>query len=164
MLIAAFENTSAQRLADTMDGAYPVIALRNSKTESVSQLFAAMDRYQPEQVICLGQKPVIRDKIYIELTGRLDGREYHTDFDCKQLAEALSQHGLDVRFSCRAGTSYCNHIYACGMKHVLENSRRERLVFIHIPFEKNISDLSAFSEKFRRGIAHFAGCREKQEP
>ena len=99
MLIAAFENTSAQKLAETMGDICPIIALRNSKPESVDQLISAMDEHHPTHVFCLGQKPVIRDKVYVELTGRLDGTEYHTNLNTALLADAMKLHRLDVLLS-----------------------------------------------------------------
>ncbi|MDE6762339.1 MAG: hypothetical protein K2J73_01505, partial [Oscillospiraceae bacterium] len=106
-------------------------------------------------IISFGQKPVIKDKIYIELEGKIDDCIYKTDFDTDKLAAVLIRHGFSVRVSSNAGTSFCNHIYACGMKYISENHCGAKMTFIHVPFEKNISDFDDYSDRLIKAINNF---------
>lgn len=155
ILLTAFRGTSSEKLIARFDDTYRKIILENDKNASVNQLADALESYKVRSVISFGQKPVIKDKIYIELAGRIGGTLYKTDLDTDRLAETLSRRGFQVRVSSNAGTSFCNHLYACGMKHISENHYGTRMVFIHVPFEKNISDFKDYSDRLIEAISDF---------
>lgn len=155
VLLTAFRGTSSEKLIACFDDTYRKIILENDKNASVSQLADALESNTIGCVIGFGQKPVIKDKIYIELAGRIDGILYKTALDTDRLAEILSRCGFQVRISSNAGTSFCNHIYACGLKHISENHYGTKMVFIHVPFEKNISDFKDYSDRLIEAISDF---------
>ncbi|MBP3577025.1 MAG: hypothetical protein J6K15_02835, partial [Lachnospiraceae bacterium] len=75
-------------------------------------------------------------------------------FECERLKGCLEQNGLSVKISDNAGTSYCNELYWNGLRYILEKKLDTKMVFLHVPFEKNISDMDGFREKlFEKGEA-----------
>ena len=149
VLLTAFQGTSAERLIRQFDSRYDKIILCNNKPQSVEQLTRALALREYRFIISFGQKPVIRDKVCIELCARLDGTVRQTTFPVSRLAEALTASEIPIKISHNAGTSFCNHLYACGLRHLAQNSGNTEMVFLHIPFQKNISDFDSFSQKLQ---------------
>lgn len=154
VLLTAFRGTSSEKLLMRFDNGYRKIILENDKNICADQLVSALENNNINYIISFGQKPVIKDKIYIELAGRNGNTVYNTDFDTGKLAADLNSCGLLARTSSNAGTSFCNHIYACGLKWISENNYKAKMVFIHVPFEKNISDFDDYSDKLIKAITH----------
>ena len=152
ILLTAFKGTSSEKVIGCFDEAYRRLILENDKVISVNQLISELENDRFDYVISFGQKPVIKDKIYVECSGRLGDTEYETDFDIIRLVSALKLNGFSVHISNNAGTSYCNNLYARGLKIILERAYKGRMVFIHIPFEKNISDFNDFSDRLIKAI------------
>lgn len=152
VLLTAFRGTSSEKLIGSFDDAYLKIILENDKKTSAEQLIAALENNKIDYIISLGQKPVIKDKIYIELIGKINGNAYKTDFNIDKLASALIRSKFSAHISTNAGTSFCNNIYAHGLKYIEENFYEAKMVFIHIPFEKNISNLYDYSKRFEMTI------------
>lgn len=157
ILLTAFRNTSSEKLIRCFGEKYHTLILENDKAESIRQLYSGFDCLSPDYAICFGQKPVIRDKLYIETAGRSENTCRMTSFDTDRLVCALEQSGLSVRISDNAGTSFCNNLYFHGLEYIKKNSCGIKMVFIHIPFEKNISDFSSFSERLDSALDIFFG-------
>lgn len=66
-----------------------------------------------------------------------------------------------VHISTNAGTSFCNNIYAHGLKYLIENLDDIKMVFVHVTFEKNISDFDDFSERLIFALNKFVGNEKK---
>lgn len=152
ILLTAFKGTSSEKVIGCFDESYRRLILENDKVISVNQLISELENDPFDYLISFGQKPVIKDKIYVECSGRLGDTEYETDFDIIRLVSALKQYGFSVHISNNSGTSYCNNLYARGLKIILERAYKGRMVFIHIPFEKNISDFNDFSDRLIKAI------------
>lgn len=155
VLLTAFQGTSSEKLVLCFGVRYSKLILANSKSESVKQLIATICADNFDYIISFGQKPVIKDKTYIELQGKLGNVIYQTDFETDRLASVLTTERLPVRFSKNAGTSFCNHLYASGLQYISQSCRQAKMVFIHVPFEKNISDFNAYSHQLIRAIDGF---------
>ena len=155
VLLTAFQGTSSEKIIKNFGDAYVKLILVNDKSNSVDQFISAVDEYRPDYIISFGQKPAIKDKIYIERIGREKSAIYETDFDIELLQHIFESIGFSVRISDNAGTSYCNHIYVNGMKHLRELECEGKMVFIHVPFEKNIRDFVKYSDEVKRGIEAF---------
>ena len=155
VLLTAFRGTSSEKLVARFDDEYRKIILKNDKNASVEQLVNALENNKISYIFSFGQKPVIIDKIYIELAGRTGDTIYKTAFDTDRLNAVLSRNGFPVRVSSNAGTSFCNHIYACGLKYISENHYDAKMVFIHVPFEKNISDFEDYSHRLISALNDF---------
>ena len=147
ILLTAFKGTSSEKLISCFSSEFHKLILENHKEKSVEQLVQLLERNNFDYVISFGQKPVIRDKLYIELTGKINNISYKTDFDADSLKELLFHAGFEVHISNNAGTSFCNNIYANGLKYIRDNACKTKMLFIHVPFEKNISDFDDFSER-----------------
>ena len=99
-------------------------------------------------VISFGQKPNIKNKVYIETTARDGESSIDTDFDIEYLRNMFVKNGIPSKISHNAGTSYCNSIYRSGLCYIAEHKLKAKMVFLHVPFAKNIEDM----DLFRKGI------------
>lgn len=154
MLLTVFRGTSAEQLVANkkIKSRYKVLLLPNDKKRDSELLIEALQQKHFDYIISLGQRPNIKDKVHIETTARKGGVCINTAFDCEELKRAFVQSGLSVKISHNAGTSFCNELYWNGLKYIVENKLDTKMVFVHVPFEKNISDVEGFREKILIGI------------
>lgn len=157
ILFTAFLGTSAERLLKnaTAEKEYEILLLPNDKTRDSELLTEALQQEHFEYVISLGQRPNIKNKVHIEMTARKAGEAINTLFDCKKLQCCLEQNGLPVRLSANAGTSFCNELYWNGLQYIMRQKSDTQMVFLHVPFEKNISDVGEFRKKLFDGLEEF---------
>ena len=111
-----------------------------------------MQQEQFDYVISFGQRPSIKDKVHIETTARKDEWCIDTAFDCAALKQGVEQSGLSVKISHNAGTSFCNELYWNGLQYLKDKKTDTQMVFVHVPFKKNISELDGFGEKLFAGL------------
>lgn len=150
ILIAAFEGTSAEIL--TEGGGFDRLLLPSDLVRDRELLFSQIGACTYDYVIAAGQKPVIKNKVCIETTARMNGIVYETDFDCVGLKGLFEGRGIAANISRNCGTSYCNSIYWHGMSYIKERGLAAKLVFVHVPFEKNIEDMNAFKKGFSETV------------
>ena len=155
ILLTAFKNTSSEKLIYCFDSGFTKLILENNKEYSTHQLFDELNDHKYDYVISFGQKPVIRDKVYIEKKANSNLLTCDTSFDVSQLKSSIENSGLSVKISENAGTSYCNNIYYQGLRYINDIDIDIKMVFIHIPFEKNISDFNAYTSKIIQGIYYY---------
>ena len=152
ILLTAFRDTSAELLiANTT--AYKTLILPNDKIKDSEKLIDAILVERLDYLISFGQRPNIKNKVHIETTARDDDFLISTNFDFDKLKLAFEQNGIVSKISNNAGTSFCNQLYLNGLKYISQNGLNTKMVFVHIPFEKNISDLESFSERIFYAIA-----------
>ena len=154
ILLTAFKNTSSEILINSING-FDRLILENDKIKSVEQLERALQNKNFRYVLSFGQRPVIKDKIYIEDRASINGEVLKTSFDTASIKQVFCNNKIAVRLSYNAGTSYCNNIYYHGMKMIAEKRLNTEMVFIHIPFMKNISSPEAFFRSAEKGIVDF---------
>lgn len=149
ILVTAFQGTSAELLVKgaELSSQYQILYLPNDRVKDFELLIKALEQEPFDYVISLGQRPNIKDKVHIETKARKGDLCLETAFDCEKLKNGLEQSGLSVKLSDNAGTSYCNELYWNGLKYIKENQLDTKMVFLHVPFEKNISDVEAFRGK-----------------
>ena len=154
ILLTAFRGTLAERLVreKTIRTQYKVLLLPNDKEKDSQLLIEVLQQEHFDYVISLGQRPNIKDKVHVETTARKDGISITTAFDCEKLKGALEQNGLPAKLSNNAGTSFCNELYWNGLRYILEKKLDTQMVFLHVPFEKNILDLTLFEEILFAGL------------
>lgn len=154
ILLTAFRGTSAELLVRdrAIDAQYKVLLLPNDKVKDSELLIETLEQECFGYVIGLGQRPNIKDKVHIETTARKGELCIDTAFDCEALKQAFEQSGLSVKISHNAGTSFCNELYWNGLKYIAENKLDTKMVFVHVPFGKNISEMDVFSDKVCGGI------------
>lgn len=154
ILLTAFCGTSAELLVKGIepDSKCQVLYLPNDKIKDSELLIDALQQEQFDYVISFGQRPNIKDKVHIESRARKSELGLETAFDCEKLKCTMEQVGLSVKLSCNAGTSYCNELYWNGLRYIEENRLDTKMVFVHVPFEKNISNAEEFIQKTYTGL------------
>ena len=154
ILLTAFCGTSAELLVKgaELNLKYKVLYLPNDKIKDSELLIDALQQEQFDYVISFGQRPNIKDKVHIESRARKSELGLETAFDCEKLKCTMEQVGLSAKLSCNAGTSYCNELYWNGLRYIEENRLDTKMVFVHVPFEKNISNAEEFIQKTYTGL------------
>ena len=145
VLLTAFKGTSADQLIKGA-GKYQTLLLPNDKVKDSERLISAIDPSKVSYIFAFGQKPNIKDKVYIEITAREGEKALHTCGDCGRLQARLKEHGISACLSSHAGTSYCNRLYWNGLNHIAVQGIAAEMIFLHVPFLKNISDLEMFQK------------------
>ncbi len=141
--LLAFKNTSAELLVSGMN--FPTVFLPSDKNRD-SEI--AKEVIQKSSIIiCFGQKPQIKNKICLELIAKINGSKIATNFDIESFKEKLEQQNISYSESQNPGTSYCNLVYWNGLNYIKDNNLSCKFLFIHIPFEKNISNISELREQ-----------------
>lgn len=146
ILLTAFCNSSAEVLLQDIKS-YKTLFLPNDKIKDSQILIDVIASKNFDYIISFGQRPNIKDKVHIETTAKDGDYHIHTDFDCEKLYHLFAQKGMVSKISHNAGTSYCNQLYLNGLKYISANHLDTKMVFIHIPYEKNITEFDGFSRK-----------------
>lgn len=146
ILLTAFRGTSSEALVRETKS-YKNLLLPNDKTKDAELLIQAIKENVPNYVICFGQRPNIKNKVHIEVRAQVGETTLETDFDCNRLMEAFRRQGVDVRLSGNAGSSFCNHLYFSGLEFIRQSEMSVKMVFVHIPFLKNIDDFGEFKDR-----------------
>ncbi len=141
--LLAFKNTSAELLVSGMD--FPTVFLPSDKLQDSE--IAKEEIKKSSIIICIGQKPQIKNKICLELIAKNNGSSIATNFDIESFREKLEQQNISYSESQNPGTSYCNLVYWNSLNYIKDNNLSCKFLFIHIPFEKNISNISELREK-----------------
>lgn len=151
ILLTAFENTSSEKLISCFDGNYSKLVLENDKMKSEQQLKRKLENAHYDVILSFGQRPVMKNKLAVESCAKDGERIICTNLDCEKLIHSFIDCGIKAVLSNNAGTSFCNNIYRFGLEHLKEY--RAQMVFIHIPFEKNISDFALFAENVKKAVS-----------
>ena len=156
ILLTAFRGSSAEPLVKDMKG-FEILFLPNDKVKDSELLVKKIKHSDYDYIISFGQRPNIKDKVHIETTAR-DGDVFlKTDFDYEWLLEIFRQNSIQAKLSDNAGTSFCNRLYWNGLRYLADNqnNRKTKMVFVHVPYEKNISDFRGFKERVFETIKLF---------
>ena len=154
ILLTAFKDTSSEKLINCFDDRFFKLILQNNKLKSEHQLKQFIDKEKPNYVISLGQRPVIKNKIHIETCAKSEERIIYTDFDYDTLLRIFKDNGIEVKLSNNAGRSFCNNIYCFGLSYIQNKKIDTKMLFVHIPFEKNISDFKCFADKMINALEY----------
>ena len=143
MTLLAFKNTSSETLVRGMD--FPTVLLPSDKIKD-SEI--AITKIQTsEKIICFGQKPQIKNKICLELVARDNDALLPTNFKIETLKTKLKANNITYSESQNPGTSYCNLVYWNALNYIRDNKCNCKFLFIHIPFEQNIGNISELRKK-----------------
>lgn len=143
----------AMQLGKAVD-ASEVLILTNDREMCVKQLYAILESHHFDSILMFGQKPVIRDKIYLERQARVDGKLLVTDFDLGSIAGYLTRQDNVIKESDNPGTSFCNWIYYHALKYVREFHLTTRVLLIHIPNLGNTTNLNKLVADFSQALSH----------
>lgn len=120
--------------------------LKNSFATSVNQLYKELDNNKYDFIISFGQAPLDVDTVKIETIAKGE-LLYKTNYDYKDFEIGLKKE-FSVLISKDAGNYLCNNIYYHGLKYINDNKLNTKMIFIHIPKLKNISDISKMAKIF----------------
>lgn len=159
ILLTAFRGTSAEVLVtqENIKKRYEILLLPSDRVKDSELLIEALKQEHFDYVISLGQRPNIKGKVHIETRAGKDGEFLDTAFDCASLKDIFEQNGLPAKLSSNAGTSFCNELYRNGLMYISENKLDTKMVFIHVPFVKNISDMGEFVRRTATTVENFEG-------
>lgn len=145
VLFTAFCGTSSEQLLkqERREGLF----LPNDKAMDARMLMKEISSKRYDYVFSFGQKPSIKDKVYIEKAARNAGECLETAVDCERLLALLRQRQIEARISNNAGTSFCNSLYWNGLDYIRKNGLDIKIVFVHIPMRKNITDFEQFGRR-----------------
>jgi pyrrolidone-carboxylate peptidase len=152
VLIAGFKgnNNSAKILLDNIAcKTVDIFYLDNDFEKSETQLINCIKNKTYDFIFIFGQKPVIKS-IYIEQIGQDINKKLETNFDFNELNMFLQKY-YKTKISKNAGKYLCNNIYFKGLKYIKDNKLNIKLLFIHIPYIKNM-DIKIFSKIFMEYI------------
>lgn len=151
ILLTAFNGTSSEILLNGFND-FSVVILPNDKVRDSEILIKTFSGTHFDYVLSFGQRPNIKDKVHIETTARNGELRRDTAFDCEKLRLLLEQNGIPAKLSDNAGTSFCNCLYWGGLKYILKNKLKTNMVFVHVPFIKNIGDFELFQQRIYNTI------------
>lgn len=151
VLLTGFRGTSTEKLLEDITD-FDVLVLPNDKIKDSEKLITAISAKNYDYVISIGQRPNIRNKVHIETTARADDKLVVTDFDCARMADVFRQNGISAKLSNNAGTSFCNQLFLNGLLFLYQKNVNTKMVFIHIPYMKNIEDFKVFQSLFLKVI------------
>lgn len=157
ILLTGFRNTSAELLLKDTHG-FKTIILPNDRIVDAQMLIGMISKESFDLVISVGQRPNIKNKVHIETTAADAKDSVVTGFDCCGLAKLFEKKGIPAQISYNAGTSYCNQLYLNGLRYLYQNNSATQMVFIHIPFEKNITDFADFQKRFYSVVEVYRDC------
>lgn len=148
ILYTAFngKNNSSKVLLDYVDSNNKLY-LTNSFKTSICELYKILESNSYDLIISFGQAPLDNDTIKIET--RAKGlMVYETTYDYSEFEKKIRKY-YNVLISDDAGNYLCNNIYYYGLKFIKEHNLKTKMIFIHIPKLKNVSNMEELSKKFR---------------
>lgn len=150
ILLTGFCNTSSELLVKRTK--YRSLILPNDKMMDSQILLEEISRQRYDYVLSFGQKPNIKNKIYFETTARNADSRIDTNFEFGKLKSALESYDIPVQISSNAGTSFCNALYWNGLNYISNKCPDTKMLFLHIPFCKNIADPELFFDRILAAI------------
>ncbi len=150
VLLTAFQGTSSELLVQSCK--YTTLLLPGNKVQDAETLFSLLQEESFDYIIGFGQRANIKNKVHIETTARNDKNSISTGVDVERLRDLFVRNGIFAKISNNAGTSYCNRIYWNGLTYIAERKLDTKMVFVHIPFGKNIEDMKLFRDGILRTI------------
>jgi pyroglutamyl-peptidase len=129
-----------------------LLYLDNDFLISEKQLKDKMKNNGYKIIFSFGQKPIIKS-IYIEKNARNGSEKLKTNYNYIGLKNYLENY-FKIKISENAGEYLCNNIFYKGLKYIYDNNLETEMIFIHIPYLKNI-DINYFSniiEKYVENI------------
>ncbi len=145
VLLTAFLGTSAEALV--RGSKYRTLLLSNDKVKDSELLIETLSKEAFDYIVSFGQRPNIKNKVHIETTAKVGDLCMDTGFDCGWLQNLFVQKGINAKMSNNAGTSFCNQLYFNGLRYIGQSGLNAQMVFMHVPFLKNVDNFEEFREK-----------------
>lgn len=152
ILLTAFKGTSSELLIQ--GGKYNTLLLPSNKEKDIEILISVLQKHEYDYIISFGQRPLLKDKVCIETTAQNADQKLETAANCEHLRELFEKNRVQAKLSHNAGTSYCNNLYWHGLSYISEQNLKTKMIFIHVPFTKNIKDIADFRQKIYNVICY----------
>ena len=152
ILLTGFQGTSSELLVEK--ASQKSIILPNNKIVDSQLLIAEINLRKYDYILSFGQKPNIKNKLYIETTAGNMAEHLNTNLEYDKLKTVFENNKLSVHISNNAGTSFCNALYWNGLNYIYNKGIDTKMIFIHIPFCKNITDSEWFYHRILTGIEY----------
>lgn len=152
ILLTAFRGSSSELLLKGTE-IYETLILPNDKVKDSEKLIDTISKGKFDYVISFGQRPNIKNKVHIETSAHDKDFYISTNFNCDELEMLFKQSQITSKISHNAGTSFCNELYLNGLRYIFQKNLEIKMVFLHIPFSKNIDDFNRFSKQIFDVIA-----------
>jgi len=140
ILVLGFEgnNNSSKILLDNINNSINLdcLYLKNDFIISVNQFKNKIIENDYDIIFAFGQKPNIKS-IYLEIYAKDNNKKLKTNYNYNELNNYLKNY-YNIKISENAGNYLCNNIYYNGLKYIYENKLIIKMVFLHIPYMKNI--------------------------
>lgn len=146
ILLTAFgiRLNSSKIFVDKIKSNVNKIVFQNDYFKSENSLINELKNNCYDYIISFGQKPITKS-IYIEIRSTKNNSILNTNFDYIKLFEFLEEEKYKVKISSNAGRSLCNHVYFEGLNYIYSNNLKTKMIFIHIPYSKNLEDIDKLS-------------------
>jgi len=158
VLVSGFkgDTNSAKLILDRIEGKNVLekLYLVNSFETSKNQLENELEKQVYDFIIIIGQKPKVKS-IYLEQKACVNGHKLITNYEYDKLENLLNGNGFTVEISNNAGNYLCNNIFYTGLKFICENNINTKILFIHIPSVKNITNIDYLAKLFSIFISSF---------
>lgn len=155
ILLTGFKGThnSSKVLLDKIETNCNVekLYLENDFCRCTQQLKEKLKYQEYDLVISFGQKPITKS-ICLETVGYYNQLELLSNYDYEPLIRFLEEKNYGMKLSKRPGNYLCNHIFFHGLQYIKENSMKTKMIFIHIPYLKNIVDIDYMGKAFSEFI------------
>lgn len=152
ILLTGFGGTSSELLVKK--ASHKSLILPSNKIVDSQLLIEEIRLRKYDYIFSFGQKPNIKDKLYIETTAKNMAKRLDTNLEYDKLKNSFEKNRLSVHISDNAGTSFCNALYWNGLNYIYNKGIDTRMIFIHIPFCKNITDSERFYNRILTGIEY----------
>ena len=156
ILLTGFGGTSSELLVKK--SSYKSLILPSNKIVDSQLLIEEIRLRKYDYVISFGQKPSIKDKLYIETTARNMAKRLNTNSEYGKIKNVFEKNNLPVHISDNAGTSFCNALYWNGLSYIYNKGIDTKMIFIHIPFCKNITRPELFFDQILTSVEHLPMC------
>ena len=147
ILVLGFEgnNNSSKILLDNINNSINLdcLYLKNDFIISVNQLKKKIIENNYDIIFAFGQKQNVKS-IYLKIYAKDINEKLKTNYNYNELNNYLKNYYKN-KLSENAGNYLCNNIFYNGLKYIYENKLNINMVFLHIPYMKNI-DIKYFSK------------------
>ena len=118
--------------------------LQNDKTILCRQISNALSKNTYDRIIMLGQRPLLKNKVSLELKAYKEKQEIETNYDLTNLYDRLKNFDIMFKISTNPGTSFCNCAYFHALSLIQNMKIHTETIFIHIPYVNNFENIESF--------------------
>lgn len=118
--------------------------LENNRIVLCKQISNILVKNTYDRIIILGQRPLLKNKVSLELKAYKEKQEIETNYDLTNIYDTLKCHDIIFKISTNPGTSFCNCAYFHTLSLIKNFNLHTKIIFIHIPYIKNFENIDKF--------------------